>query len=289
MKSRYLIFFLIFLFLAAVFTLLRNPIAEAVNTILIAVGEGRSIRVDNTDMVKRKTEKNVKVKGGARMAVAAQVRIFPDKISEPPVNRLKEGKAGRKRAQLFPAHWAVLGCFELNAIGRKLDLKTALEQECMNPEAGGVSFQMVPKGFEWKKLQSMSADGRINLAETFRKNQKQAAAWLVADIEVEQDHPDARMLVGILPFGRVFLNGREVFVSAAKTPARADGVSLPVSLKKGRNRIVVKTATANPRSWAVFVRFTTAKKVPLMPAAAPREKAAAPSPSAAAGKAAPAR
>lgn|GEM_PF-3442512 len=278
MKSRYLIFFLIFLFLAVVFTLLRNPISEAVNTILIAIGEGRSIRVDNTDMVKRKTEKNVKVKGGARIAVAAQVRIFPDKVTEPPVNLLKEGKAGRKRALLFPAHWAVLGCFELNAIGRKLDLKTALEQECMNPEADGVSFQMVPKGFEWKRIQSMSSDGRVNLSETFRRNQQQAAAWLVAEIEVEKDYPDARMLIGILPFGRVFLNGREVFVSTPKTPARSDGVNLPVSLKKGRNRIVVKTAAVNPRSWAVFVRFTTAKKIPLMPVAEPVKKAVAPSP-----------
>ena len=143
----------------------------------------------------------------------------------------------------------------------------------------------------------MSADGRINLAETFRKNNKQAAAWLVADIEVEQDHPDARMLVGILPFGRVFLNGREVFVSTPKTPGRADGVNIPVSLKKGRNRIVVKTATANPRSWAVFVRFTTAKKVPLMPVAETVEKAAVPAkknsaavlPAPAAGKTQPAR
>ncbi|MBO4647433.1 MAG: hypothetical protein J5806_04690 [Lentisphaeria bacterium] len=276
MKSRYLIFFLIFLFLAALFTLLRNPISDAVNTILIAVGEGRSIRVDNTDMVQRKTEKNVKVKGGARIAVAAQVRILPGKLSVPPVNLLKEGKAGRKRALLFPAQWAVLGCFELSAIGRKLDLKTALEQECMNPEADGVSFQMVPKGFEWKHLQSMSTDGRVNLSETFRKNNKQAAAWMVTEIEVEKDYPDARMLVGILPFGRVFLNGREVFVSTPKTPARADGVNIPVSLKKGRNRIVVKTATANPRSWAVFVRFTTAKKVPLMLVAEPVKKAAPP-------------
>jgi len=134
----------------------------------------------------------------------------------------------------------------------------------MNPETDGVSFQMVPKGFEWRKIQVLSTDGRVNLSETFRKNQQQAAAWLVTEIEVEKDYPDARMLIGILPFGRVFLNGREVFVSTAKTPARADGVNLPVSLKKGLNRIVVKTAAVNPRNWAVFVRFTTAKKVPLM-------------------------
>ena len=38
-----------------------------------------------------------------------------------------------------------------------------------------------------------------------------------------------------------------------------------IQLKKGRNQIIVKTACSNYRSWNVFLRFTTAKKIPLMP------------------------
>lgn len=265
MKTRYLVFFLIFLVLAAVFTFLRTPIADGINTILIAIGEGRSIRIDNTDMVKRKTEKQVKVKGAARISAAAQVRILPDKVSAPPVNRLAEGKFNRKRRVMFIPQWAVLGFFDLKVIAKKFNLTTVLAQDCMNPEADGVSFQMIPKGFQWKLIQTLSNDGRINLAEVFRKNRAPAAAWLVTEIEVDKDYPDARMLVGIQRFGRVFLNGKQVFVSTAKTPVRTDGSNIPVQLKKGRNQIIVKTASSNFRSWFVFLRFTTAKKVPLMP------------------------
>ena len=275
MKTRYLIFFLIFIILAAVFTFLRTPISEGINTVLIAIGEGRSIRVDNTDMVKRKTEKQVKVKGAARISNAAQVRILPDKISAPPVNKLTVGKFNRKRSVMFIPDWAVLGFFDLKVLAKKLDRATVLAQECMNQEAAGVSFQMIPKGFKWQKIQTLSKDGRINLTEVFRKNKAPAAAWLVTEIEVDRDYPDARMLVGIQQYGRVFLNGQQVFVSSAKTPARSDGANVPVQLKKGRNQIIVKTACSNFRSWFVFLRFTTAKKVPLMPPLPPGKPAAA--------------
>lgn len=271
MKTRYLIFFLIFLFLAALFSFFRSPIAEWINTFLIAVGEGRSIRIDNTNMVKRKTEKQVKVKGGARISAAAQVKVFPGKLDSPPVNRIKEGKHSRKRKALFIPEWAFLGRYDLSVISKNMNLPTVLKQECMNGDSSEVSFQMVPKGFEWKKVQILSNDGRINLAEIFRRNKIPSAAWLVTDIELEKDYPDARMLVGIQQFGRVFLNGREVFTSTAKTPVRSDGSNVPVQLKKGRNRIIVKTASGNARNWFVFLRFTTAGKIPLMlPVPAPK-------------------
>ena len=266
MKTRYLVFFLIFILLAAVFTLLRNPLSEGINTLLIAVGEGRSIRVDNTDMVKRKTEKQVKVQGGARISQAAQVRILPDKVSGPPVTRLAEGKFNaKKRKVMFIPDWAVLGVFDLKVIAKQLKLAAVLEQECMNAETANVSFQMVPKGFQWQHIKTLSNDGRINLTEVFRKNRAAAAAWLAAEVEVDKDYPDARMFVGIQQYGRVFLNGKQVFVSTAKTPARSDGSNVPVQLKKGRNLIIVKTACSNYRSWNVYLRFTTAKKIPLMP------------------------
>ena len=266
MKTRYLIFFLIFILLAAVFTFLRNPISEGINALLIAVGEGRSIRVDNTDMVKRKTEKQVKVQGGARISQAAQVRILPDKVSAPPVTRLAEGKFNpKKRKVMFIPDWAVLGVFDLKVIAKQLKLAAVLAQECMNAETANVSFQMVPKGFQWQHIKILSNDGRINLTEAFRKNRAAAAAWLAAEIEVDKDYPDARMFVGIQQYGRVFLNGKQVFVSTAKTPARSDGSNVPVQLKKGRNQIIVKTACSNYRSWNVFLRFATAKKIPLMP------------------------
>ena len=268
MKTRYkyLVCLLIFFILATLFTVFREPIASIVNTALIAADEGRSIRVDNTDMVKRKPVGQVKVQGGSKIAVAAQANLHPGKLSAPPVSRMTEGKAGAKRTKsMFIREWAVLGVFDLSVIARQLDRQTMLAQECMNAETDNVSFENVPKGYEWNRLENLSSDGKINLTEAFRKNQKAAAAWLAADLEFEQDHPDAVMLVGIQQAGRVFLNGKQIFCSTAKTPARVDGTKIKVHLKQGTNRILVKTSTANAKSWIVYLRFMTADKKPLMP------------------------
>lgn len=267
MKTKYLLFFLLFILLAGVFTFLRVPIADAVNTLLIAIGEGRSIRVDNTDMVKRKTEKQVKVKGAGGIARAAQIKVFKETLSAPPSVRLTADKSRKKRSELFIADWAVLGWFDLSVIARQMNLQTVLAQECMNAESAGVSFQHLPKGMVWRRVHALSADGKIDLAEAFRKNSKPAAAWAVADIVLDQEYPSACMLVGIQQYGRVFLNGREVFVSTANTPVRADGTAVPVQLNQGSNRIIVKTACSNARSWFFYLRFASAdKKVPLVPA-----------------------
>ena len=278
MKTRYKypVFLLIFFLLAAVFTFLREPIAAGVNAILIAVGEGRSIRVDNTDMVKRKPGQ-VKVQGGAKIAVAAQANLLPGKLSAPPVTRMTEGKAGAKRTKtMFIREWAALGVFDLSVIVKQLNRRTMLAQEFMNPELDNVSFENVPKGYEWNRLQSLSSDGKISLTETFRKNQKAAAAWLAADLEFEREYPDAIMLIGIQQAGRVFLNGKQVFCSTEKTPVRVDGTRVKVHLKPGINRIVVKAATANAKSWQVYLRFITADKKPLMPKAEKKPAAAKP-------------
>ncbi len=266
MKTKYLLFFLLFIILAGAFTFLRTPISDAVNTLLIAIGEGRSIRVDNTDMVKRKTEKQVKVKGAGGIARAAQIKVFKETLSAPPEVRLTEDKSKKKRSELFIADWAVLGPFDLSVIARRMNLQTVLKQECMNAETSGVSFQQLPEGMAWHQVQALSADGRIDLAEAFRKNSKAAAVWAAADIVLEQEYPSAYMMVGIQQFGRVFLNGKEVFVSMENSPARADGTAVQVQLNKGRNRIIVKAASSNARSWFFYLRFVSAdKKIPLVP------------------------
>lgn len=279
MKTRYKYLFslLIFLLLAAVFTFLREPVAAAVNAALIAAGEGRSIRVDNTDMVKRKPVGQVKVRGGSKIAGAAQVKVFPGKLAAPPVTRMTEGDPKAKRGKaMFIREWAVLGEFGFGAIAGQLNRQILLAQECMNGETANVSFENVPKGYEWNRLQNLSSDGRVDLTETFRKNRKAAGAWLAADLEFEREYPDAVMLAGIQQAGRIFLNGKLIFTSTAKTPARVDGTRVKVHLKPGVNRITVKAATANAKSWLVYLRFITADKKPLMPKTEKKTGAARP-------------
>lgn len=265
MKNKYLICFLIFLLLAALFTFLRTPLAEGINTLLIAIGEGRTIRVDNTDMVKRPKKQQIKISGAGKIAQAAQLKILPEKITALPVNPLiATRKKNIPRKDLFIRKWIFLGPFDLSLITGKMDLKTTLLQECMNQDIDSVSLTMTPEGMSWKAAEILTKDGKFNLSEAFRKNRKAAAAWLMTEIEVDQEYPEALMLVGLQQYGRVFLNGREVFVSTTKTPVRADGSTVKVHLKKGTNRLLLKTASRNHGNWYFYLRFTTGSKVPLI-------------------------
>lgn len=270
MKTTFLTALLLFLVFGAVFAFLRRPFSDLINAILIAAGEGREIRVDNTDTLRRKVEKQVKVQGGPHIAYRAEIKVFREQIAAPPVNVLTPERARRSRKNLFIPYWAVLGIFDLSAIQR-LDMEKALADKWMNGDLAAVSFQSPPNGLVWRKVQPIIWDGRISLKDMFRKNRKSAAAWAVTDVEVDRDYPDAVILTGIQQYGRIFLNGREIFVSTTNHQTNADVVKLKVNLRKGRNRIVVKCATSNSQTWCIYLRLATSAGVPLLAPAPPEE------------------
>ena len=267
MRKKYLFFFLVFLLLAGVFTLFRTYIADFFNVCLIAVKEGRAIRVDNTDLIRRPKNVQVKVKGAGGIAGAAQVKIFKEQVTAFPISRLVPDASRQKvRKNLFILNWAVLGPFDLSLISKDFNLKTVFAQECMSESFSEASLTLVPKGFSWQRIEGLYQDGRINVSEIYRKNKVSAALWAVADVEVSEEIPDARLLACTQQFSRIFVNGKQVFVSEPKTPVRVDGIQVTVPLKKGTNRIFIKLAAQNARSWYFYLRFTDAKKVPLIPA-----------------------
>ncbi len=267
MRKNYLFFFLIFLLLAGVFTLFRTYIADFFNVCLIAMKEGRSIRVDNTDLIKKPKNVQIKVQGAGGIAGAAQVKILKDAVTVFPVTTLVADSSKKKtRKELFITNWAVLGPFDLSLITKDFTLETVLAQECMNGSFSEVSLTLVPKDFAWQNVEGLITDGRMNIAEVYRKNKNPAAFWAVADVEVSEDIPDAVLLACTYQFARIFVNGKQVFVSEPKTPVRVDGIQVTVPLKKGANRIFVKMATQTARNWYFYLRFTDAKKVPLIPA-----------------------
>lgn len=260
-------FFLIFLLLAVLFTVFRTFLSDFFNVCLIAVKEGRSIRVDNTDLIRKPKNVQVKVSGAGGIAGAAQVKISKEQVTAFPVSRLVRDASSQKvRKNLFILNWAVLGPFDLSLISKDFNLKTVLAQECMNGDFSAVSPTSVPKDFAWQGVEGLFSDGRINASEIYRKNKVSAALWAVADVEVSEEIPDALLLACTQQFSRIFVNGKQIFVSEPKTPVRVDGIQVTVPLKKGTNRIFIKLATQSAPSWFFYLRFTDAKKVPLIPA-----------------------
>jgi hypothetical protein len=126
-----------------------------------------------------------------------------------------------------------------------------------------------PEGTSWQNVTGLALDGKILVNEPYRKVKGKAAFYAVAEIEVDKEEPDAVLLVGGKDDIKVWFNGKEVFVSNAKTARRADADKITVTLKKGKNTIVVKSAYT---SWQCFfyVRFTDSGNVPLIPVQEPK-------------------
>lgn len=74
MKKIYISFLIVFVVLAAIFTIFKNMTSGVINTALIAVGEGSNIQVDQgaAEAEKKKKKKTpTKVVGAGGMAAAA--------------------------------------------------------------------------------------------------------------------------------------------------------------------------------------------------------------------------
>ena len=67
-----------------------------------------------------------------------------------------------------------------------------------------------------------------------------AVGYAVTYIHCEEEVRDLRLLVGFNDFGKAYLNGREVAKQTEGGALQKDRVSAAVTLKKGRNVLVVK-------------------------------------------------
>ena len=99
MKKIYISFLIVFVVLAAIFTIFKNMTSGVINTALIAVGEGSNIQVDQgaAEAEKKKKKKTpTKVVGAGGMAAAAQLRVSKEKTVAPPVTKLVKNAEKQK-------------------------------------------------------------------------------------------------------------------------------------------------------------------------------------------------
>jgi hypothetical protein len=92
--------------------------------------------------------------------------------------------------------------------------------------------------------------------DAFFDTPEHSAAYAVTWIEVPRDM-DVRMLVGSDDYVKIWINGEHVHTYATKRRnARPDQDAVTVSLRKGINRVVVKSVDV-VYDWCFFLRFTT--------------------------------
>ncbi len=273
MKKIYISFLIVFVVLAALFTISKNMTSGVINTALIAVGEGSNIQVDQSAAAKAEKKKKkktlTKVIGAGGMAAAAQLRVSKEKTTAPPVVKLvKNAEKQKFKKNMYVLDWAVLGPFELGNTMEEFTPAKAILTECVKNESALTVSAPVPEGVSWQTGTGLVLDGKITVSDLYKKLKGKAAFYALAEVEVDQDYPDAILWIGGRDDVKVWFDGREVFVSGPKTLRSADAAQVKVNLTKGKHTVLVKCAY---NSWQCFfyIRFTDSEKVPLIPAQAP--------------------
>lgn len=158
----------------------------------------------------------------------------------------------------FVTKWLLLGPFRFKDtdFGGEQQ-QPAIEHPFMPDEAMLDGTQPAPDGAGWRpnRFRGGHIAGMVDL-DAFFDTPEHAAAYAVTWIDSPRDM-DVRMLVGSDDYARIWINGEHVHTYAMRRRnARPDQDAVTVTLKKGLNRVVVKSVDV-VYDWCFFLRFTT--------------------------------
>jgi hypothetical protein len=158
----------------------------------------------------------------------------------------------------FVVKWLLLGPFQFAETAFEGDQQSKAIEHPFVPDEGALDgTQQPPEGAKWKPRHFRDGNiaGMVDL-DGFFNTPEHAAAYAVTWIESPKDM-EVRMLVGSDDYIKVWINGEHVHTYATKRRnARPDQDAVTVTLKKGLNRVVVKSVDV-VYDWCFFLRFTT--------------------------------
>jgi hypothetical protein len=162
------------------------------------------------------------------------------------------------RDSRFVTKWLLLGPFSFTEtdFGGEQQ-QQALDHPFMPDEAALDGTQQAPDGTKWKPhhFRGGHIAGIVDL-DAFFNTPEHVAAYAVTWIESPRDM-DVQMLVGSDDYIKIWINGQHVHTYATqRRNARPDQDAMTVTLKKGLNRVVVKSVDV-VYDWCFFLRFAT--------------------------------
>lgn len=163
-----------------------------------------------------------------------------------------------KTGIIHEKQWLVLGPFD-NTSGIGYD--TAYIAEDATEIDLTAEYDGVVDGEEGKVKWQKSADENFNGFIDFGRNKD----WLVSYAWVTIDSPDEREVqfrFGSDDQSKVWLNGKEVYAFPEYRWAQADGETIPVTLKAGKNSVLVKICNEE-LSWGFYFRITDTDGKPI--------------------------
>lgn len=160
----------------------------------------------------------------------------------------------------FVTKWLLLGPFRFKDTDFGGEQQQAAIEHPFMPDEGALDGNQSPpegSGAKWKPKQFRNGSivGMVDL-DGFFNTPEHSAAYAVTWIECPKAM-DVRMLVGSDDYVKVWINGEQVHTYATKRRnARPDQDVVTVTLRKGLNRVVVKTVDV-VYDWCFFLRFAS--------------------------------
>ena len=150
--------------------------------------------------------------------------------------------------------WLVLGPFD-NSDGIGYD--TPYIQENSTPLDLTTKHDGVNEQVSWKKFTDAALDGYIHLGE---QNVDWHVSYAFATL-TSPDEREAQIRFDSDDQGKVWLNGEQIFTHTKTFAAEIDKFTIPVTLKPGKNNILVKVCNEQG-GWGFYLRITDTEGKP---------------------------
>ncbi|VTS06238.1 PVC-type heme-binding CxxCH protein [Tuwongella immobilis] len=165
-----------------------------------------------------------------------------------------------KTASLTPDSYAILGPFPSGPDNAGLDVKFAPER------TENLEFAATVPGksgsIQWRTIRA-SEGAYFDLAKFHGEAGNNSLSYMLRDVESAIDQP-ATLLLGSDDGAKVFVNGQMVHSNRDTRAAAPAQNSIPITLKKGSNRILVKVANGN-NPHGFYLTLTAAEPLTALP------------------------
>lgn len=143
-------------------------------------------------------------------------------------------------ASLTPDSFQVIGPFNAANMDAALDTEFGPEKAAFNPKA---TFPAKTGELNWKNFRQ-DGKGYFDLAALHGNAANNSASYMYIEIESPVDQ-EAELLLGTDDGSRLWINGKEAFVTRETRAAAPEQNKVPIKLTRGINTVLLKVANGN--------------------------------------------
>jgi putative membrane-bound dehydrogenase-like protein len=167
-----------------------------------------------------------------------------------------------KTAAFTPDSFHMVGPFTAKDMDTALDTEYGPEKNPFDAAAAFAQHLRIPGErtplIRWKTIRP-DGKGYFDLAAMHGNDGNNSASYMYAEVE-SPNAQDAEVLLGTDDGGRLWLNGKEVFVTRETKAAAPEQNKVPVKFVKGKNTVLLKVANGN-NPHGFYFSLTSAEEV----------------------------